>query len=362
MKRISVLLTIYFFAVTVAQLVSGPVAEDVADAAARVWLEQEPVTIVSLLGLPVEEACEALPSLVTNPPPPAGTTINFSARRESSSADPDTRVFAYPMTLGTNQTEVLRVTLERRNGDWEAVQVGYNLASLTGQGRAWLQGETARYLFIAFTLLILYLLVRPSFFRRWLAAGFEVIRQHRRLVVGTLVVYYLLFFSGTLVGTTLPAPCATAVLEVVNTAVTGLGATEAYGSLNIARAAVVTFYQNFVTVTLTVLFTAALLFGFPAYLLAAASFFTQGIPFGLLGGGSILDFLFIGILLALELTSYFLIVAGGGMLLITLIREGLGSFRRAAGKLVLMLPIAMILLLIGAWYEAAVIILPQLLN
>jgi hypothetical protein len=345
-----------------AQFASGPVAEEVADAAARSWLEQEPVNLISLLGLPAEEVCLALPALLTNPPPPAGTTINFSARRESASDDPNVRIFSYPMTLGTNQTEVLRVTLERREDSWEATSVGYNLASLTGQGRAWLQGQPAQLLFIAFTLLVLYLLLQPSFLRRWLAAGLQIIRQHRRLVIGTLVVYYLIFFSGTLVGTTLPAPCATAVLEIVNTAVTGLGATEAYASLNIARAAVVTFYQNFMTVTLTVLFTAALLFGFPAYLLAAASFFTQGIPFGLLGGGSLLDFLFVAILLALELTSYFLIVAGGGMLLITLIREGLGSFRQAVSKLALMLPIAMVLLLIGAWYEAAVIILPQLLN
>lgn len=346
--------------VALAQLASGPVAEEVADAAARNWLAQEPLSVARLLGLSTEELCEVLPALFISPPPPPGTTINFDARRESASDDPEVRLFAYPVTLGSGQTEVLRVRLERRNDLWEATEVGYNLTGLAAQ-RAWLQGEAAQLGFIAFSLLVLYLLARPSFLRNWLGAGLAAIRQHRRLVVGTLVIYYGIFFAGALFGRTLPAPCDTAVLELVNAAITNLGAAEAYASLNLARAAVVTFYQNFVSVTLTILFGTALLFGFPVYLLAAASFFAQGIPFGLVGGGP-LELVLVAVLLVLELTSYFLIVAGGGMLLVTLIREGLASFRQALSKLALMLPIAMVLLLIGAWYEAIIIIVPQLFS
>jgi hypothetical protein len=49
------------------------------------------------------------------------------------------------------------------------------------------------------------------------------------------------------------------------------------------------------------------------------------------------------------------------MLLATLIREGFGGFRRAFRKLTMTLPIAFLLLVIGAWYEAAIIILPTLI-
>ena len=60
--------------------------------------------------------------------------------------------------------------------------------------------------------------------------------------------------------------------------------------------------------------------------------------------------------------AYVLVTAGGGMLLVTLIRGGFPAFRLAFRKLTLMLPIAFLLLVIGAWYEAAIIILPRLLG
>ena len=101
----------------------------------------------------------------------------------------------------------------------------------------------------------------------------------------------------------------------------------------------------------------AAILGVPAYIFAAFSFFTQGIPFGLLGGGNALQLLSLFVLLALELTSYFLVVAGGGMLLATIFRRREGAFAQAYRKLLLMLPVAGVLLLIGAWYEALLIIL-----
>ena len=63
------------------------------------------------------------------------------------------------------------------------------------------------------------------------------------------------------------------------------------------------------------------------------------------------------VLLLLELTAYFLVVAGGGMLLGGVIRGGFAAIGPSVRKLVLMLPLAGLLLLIGAWYEAVVILL-----
>jgi len=69
----------------------------------------------------------------------------------------------------------------------------------------------------------------------------------------------------------------------------------------------VTFYQNFVVVTFSVHFLLSMLLGAPTYLLALPQFFLLGVPFGLLGGASPLALLPVIVLVAIELTAYFLI-------------------------------------------------------
>ncbi len=338
--------------------------EQVADEAVRAWLENPQPNLPTLLTLSTEEACRLLPDLLQSPPPPEGTEVNFGERRELATDDPALKRYSYPAALPGGRLELVEVTLQN-SGDpnsptWEAQRVGVEAATEPGGVRVWLQTPPAHWLFVAFSLYVVFLLVRPSFFRRWLAEGWGVIRSYRRTVVGTLVTFYLLFGLGALTGASLPAVCGEAVLNVLTAAITSVGAVDAYNSLNVARAAVVTFYQNFVVVTLSLLFGSGLLFGVPAYLVGAFAFYTQGIPFGLVGGIGAGQFLFLLILLVLELTSYFLVIAGGGILLVSLIREGFGGFTNGVRRLALMLPFALVLLLIGAWYESSLIILPQL--
>jgi hypothetical protein len=106
-----------------------------------------------------------------------------------------------------------------------------------------------------------------------------------------------------------------------------------------------------------VTFTLSAILGVPGYLYAAASFFVQGIPFGLVGGGAPVELLALVVLVLVELTAYFIVVSGGGMLLATVAKRGIGQLGAGFAKLLLMLPIAMLLLLAGAWYEAVIIIL-----
>ncbi len=362
--RYFALLIMLLLPLATAQFASGPDPETVADEAVEAWLASPRPDMLNLSARTAEELCEMLPALVTNPPPPLGTNVNLTDRRAVELEDDSAliRRFTYPAELPDGRLEVVEVLLEESEGVWQATQVGYRVSVPAGGGRPWLQTSTASGVFIAFTLLVIYLLSQStSFLRRWLNLAREAILEHRRLVIGTLIALYAIFGLGMLTGTTLPPACEVAVASVINFAVTNLGATDAYGSLNIPRAAVVTFYQNFVVVTFSVIFGAALLFGVPAYLFAALSFYVQGIPFGLLMDATPLQLLFLLILLILELTSYFLVVAGGGMLLMTLIRKGFRAFPEALRKAALMLPIAMLLLLVGAWYEAGIIILPQLL-
>ncbi len=334
----------------------------VADNAVRSWLKRPPLNPASLAGLPAEEVCRELPTLLNNPAPPAGTTVNFQNRvaRENTQT---TRRYTYPITFPGNRLSVLEVTLKRQNGRWQAQNVGVQTANQAPTIPAVLQGPAAAWIFAAFSLVFLYLLVRPSFFRRWLAEGWGYLREHRRLSVITVLLLYGLFGLGVFTGANLPPVCAQTVTQFVEQGVSQLGAAQAYESGNVARAAVVTLYQNFVMGTIVTTYGVAFVsFGVLAYVLNAARFLVLGVPFGFLTQSSPATLLSVIILILIELMAYVLVTAGGGMLLVTLIRGGFPAFRLAFRKLTLMLPIAFLLLVIGAWYEAAVIILPRLLG
>lgn len=332
--------------------------EAAADAAVAAWLTRQSTPLDRLSALGAEELCRELPGLLTQPAPPAGTEVRIDDRLEQPSEDPTLRVFTYAAVRPGDVLDVVEVRVRDTEDGWRAERVGFrSLTELSGV-RAWLQTPAAAWAFAAFTLLVALALAQPnSLLRRGLAAAREAIGEHRRLVVVTLIALYSLFGLGVFSGSQLPDSCDAAILEVLDTAITSVGATAAYGSGDIPRAAATTFYQNFVVVTVSVIFTLGLLLGLPAYLFAGFSFFVQGVPFGLLAGGGFGQFLMVGALLLLELTAYFLVVAGGGMLLTTVWRKGLGAYGVGARKLIATLSVALLLLLVGAWYEAAVIIL-----
>lgn len=333
-------------------------AGGIADAAVTEWLAREPLTLESLTGLTTIDLCMMIPGLLVTPPPPAGTRVNLEDRIELDSGSPDTRLFSYSAAGAADQLQVVQVRLRAdadAPGGWVVEQVGFRQPAPQGV-RVWVQTPAASFVFIAFSLMVVVLLLRPSFLRRWLGMGVRVMRQHRGTYIFTLVLLYGIFAFGMFTGSQLPDECTAAVFESVSAAVTMVGATDAYGSGDIPRAAVVTFHQNFVVVTLSVLFSLALLFAIPGYLYAVFAFYVQSIPFGMVTGLTTPELLFMIVLLLLELTAYFTVVAGGGFLLVTLFRQGFGSFPQAVGKLLLMLPFALLLLLIGAWFEAAVLI------
>ncbi len=342
---------------TAVTTVSGANPEAVADEAVRAWLENPSPGLLSLATLSPDELCAQLPTLVQNPPPAEGTSVNIDDRRELEAEEPGTRRYSYPATLPNDQLTVVEVTLRQQGDVWEAERVGFRTTSASPSIPSVLQTRAAGWVFALLSLALLYGLVRPSFMRRWLGEGWRVLRAHRGLVIGTVVALYGLFALGTLLGANLPASCETAIAGFLQTTLEDLGATQAYGSGDVARAAGVTFYQNFFFGAFVTSFGLAFLFGIPAYILNGLRFFALGVPFGLLGGVTPLALLFILGLLAIELMAYVLVTAGGGIFLVTLIRKGFGGYREGFRGLVLMLPIALVLLVLGAWYEAAGIIL-----
>ena len=252
----------------------------------REWLAREPLNPVALSGLEPEEVCRQLPGLIENPAPPAGTTVNFANRVERgpvaaeaetdapAAAPADTRRYTYPVTFPRERLGVLEVTLQRSEGRWQAVRVGPQQTLQSPTIPAVLQTPAAAWIFGVLSLGFLYLLVRPSFFRRWLAEGWGYVREHRRLTIVTTVVLYGLFGLGVLTGANLPPECAQVITDFVEQGVSQLGAAQAYESGNVARAAVVTLYQNFVMGAVVTTYAVAFIsFGLLAYLLNGARFF-----------------------------------------------------------------------------------------
>jgi fumarate reductase subunit C len=335
-----------------------PVGDDpaaVADAAVAAWLERPSLTLVELAGRPTEEVCAALPELVANPPPPEGTRVVLEERRQAETDDPDAATFTYAAVRPVEVLDVVQVDLRREGEAWTVARVGFRVDPAS-TGRAWLQTPAASLGFVGLSALVLALLLRPSPLRRALATARATVRAHRRTVIATMVLLYATFGAGVLTGGGLPDACGEAALAVVEDATTQLGAVAAYASGDVARAAVVTFYQNFVVVTFSLHFLLSLLLGAPTYLLAIPQFFVLGVPFGLLGGADAGSLVPVVVLVAIELTAYFLVVSGGGIVLGTLFRRGFGAYPDAVRRAASLLVPSGLLLLFGAWYEALLLI------
>lgn len=335
----------------------GPVPEEVADAAVAAWLAREPLAIADLAGLPPVEVCRRLPEALQAAAPMPGTRVVIEDRRELAADDPDHRSFTYAAVRPPDVLDVAQVDLVRDGDGWRVERVGFRSAGeLTGV-RAWLQTPWASALFVALSVLLIAGLARPSPVRRALAAGLATARDHRGIVATTMVLLYGVFALGAGAGAALPDECDAAVLAVVQGAIEQLGAQAAYGSGDTVRAAVVTFYQNFVVVTFSIHFFLSLLLGVPTYLVAIPQFFVLGLPFGLLGGASAAAWVPMVVLILLELTAYFLVVSGGGIVLRTLFRAGFGAYPSAARAAASLLVPAGLLLWLGAWYEAVLLVL-----
>jgi len=325
-----------------------------ADEAVRSWLDTEPRPLSELSRLDAETLCRELPALFAAPPPPPGTEVDVDDRQRRETDSEDRRRYTYAAEVPPERLDVVEVVLSRDGETWRVERVGFQVE--TTSGRSWLQSRAAGIGFALVSLLVLVSLFRPSPLRSWLASGREAIREHRRLVTWTMILGWTVVAVGLWSGSRLPDACEDAVLVVLGSTLEQVGATQALASGDIARTALVIFYQNFFVVTLTALFGSALLLGVPAYLLAGASFLAQSTAFGVLGVGGFPEVLFVLVLFVLEFTAYFLVVSGGGMLVVSLARGGFAGLGAGYRKLISTLPWAAMLLLVGAWYEAVVLL------
>lgn len=350
-----------FATTTVAQTeprVLGVPAADVADAAVSTWSTRERTDAVDLAQMDVASLCEALPSWVASPPPPEGLVVVVGDRVERPTNDPRTKRFTYAASLPDGRLEIVEVVTSRASDEepWAVERVGLDRPA--PRGRPWTASPWVQGGFVALSLVVLVGACVPrSFVRRSLRHAVSTLRAHGRTVAWTFGVGGLVVVAGLRVGAGLPEACSLAVADVLGSTLDDIGALDALSSGNVVRLASTIFHQNFVVVTVSVLFTLAAALGVPAYLFAAASFFVQSVAFGTLGLGSGSELPWVVLLLVIEFTAYFSVVAGGGMVVASFVGGGWAGLVRGFRRLIAMLPWAAAWLLVGAWYEAAWLLL-----
>ncbi len=336
--------------------------EELSDNAVKEWQAQKVPTMTELASLSTDQVCVELPKMLYGAPQGLDVNLNDRQALELPEGSPtNTLRFSYPASQPGDIVGTVRVTLTQEEGkDWHVSNVRYFPELGTDPLRDWLSSTFGALFFTLFSALIIYLSIRKSFFRTWLTEAWGYIKEHRRTVIFTIALLYGLFGLGYFAGTSLSQPCGDLLGNLVQQSIEQLGVADKANSGNILGLSAAIFYQNFTFGAFFTTYVPALLFGIPAYLFNGSRFFALALLFGYSGLGSFLNAFLALILFLIELMAYIIVTAGGGMLLITLIKGGFKAFRLGYRKLVMMLPVAMLLLIIGAWYETLIILLPTL--
>lgn len=340
---------------SVAETVKGTIAKDAIaewqdtaqNFSPQAYLERED---------PAADICTDFAIIGTTPTLVQDMNINFEDPQEKTLDGEGAEgivQLSYPASVGdtTGQVQVNLRPIDGSDGSWEAGRVRFNVAPDSNSTvlPAFFDSPYVGWIFVALTLLLIFSFTRANFFRNWLYLGWQAILEHKRLVIGTSILLYSLFALGLATGLALPKECIDMAVELIAGNLDSIGIVEHLLNGDVLKTAAITATWNFFMGAFSTTFIPALLFGIPAYLFNALRFYGLAIPFASVFDPSLILHL---PTLIIELMAYIIVTAGGGMLLVTLIKKGFKGLPEGLRKLWLMLPIALVLLVIGAWYES----------
>lgn len=341
-----------FTSTAFAQFATGTDPEAVADEGVRNWLARAQQANLQTLAMESPEAfCEEIAVMGPSAVMPTEVTVNFSDRWEIPAPQEGQRVFSYPARVGNDGLARVRVLLTQEDDVYRAEAVDLRLEGERASLPAFMRTEVAGWVFIALTAYLIYLLARPSWYRRLLRQGWLVLRAHRGVVIAAVVLLYGAYGLGSWMGASVPE-CQAAVATIVGGGLSETGVVDVLEEGSVPHTAAVITYWNFLNGTIFTTLIPAFIFGIPAYLLNFFRFMFLGVALAPADPQFMVPLLFHLPVIIIELMAYILVTAGGGMFLMTLIREGFKGFSTAATRLLLMVPIAFLLLVIGAWYES----------
>ena len=333
-----------------AQPATGTSPEVVSSQAVKAWLKRaEQFELSQFFKGDPEALCQELSAFGQLPNWVKDTEVNFD---DVNVIETNETTHTYTYASKTNETLLgqVRVELNKTDDEWEAQSVRLNFSSGSPSPLSQMNYPLTGWLFLFFSVYLTYLCLRPSWFRDWFMKGVEVLKAHRRIVLGTVIGLYSAFVLGIVVGNGLPEACHAYITEMLNTGVSDIGIVEVLETGDIARVAAAITFWNFSMGAIVTTLLPASLFALPAYLLNFSRFFYIAIPFADLPPVAVVAHLPV---IVIELLAYILVTAGGGIFLATLIRQGWRKgYREGLKRLFLMIPIALVLLVIAAWYES----------
>ncbi len=333
-----------------AQLATGSSPETVASEAVEAWLKRaEKFELSQFFTQEPEGVCEELSTLGQLPNLIKATEVNFDDVNVIETSE-TAHTYTYAAKASESLLGQVKVQLSQtNNGEWEADSVRLYFTSGNPSPLSQINYPITGWIFLFFSFYLAYLCSRPSFFRSWLIKGVEIIKAHRRIVLGTIIALYSAFVLGIIAGSSMPETCHSYITEMLSTGVSDIGIVEVLESGDIARIAAAISFWNFSMGAIVTTLLPASLFAVPAYLFNFSRFFYLAIPFADVPPAMLLVHLPV---IIIELLAYTLITAGGGIFLATLIRQGWKGYREGLKKLFLIVPIALVLLVFAAWYES----------
>jgi hypothetical protein len=324
---------------------ADPAADAAADRAVREWLagkfRLDPASAAGRL-----DPLEAARQIVSFAPVPGDPRVSFDLRSVAA-ADGERRLYHYPLTSDAGD-ETLEVTLARSNGAWSpsAVQRGGEGSAIPG----FVTGPAGAWLFLAITAALAYGVLAPTLWRRWLVEGWAVMRAHRGVFVFTNALLYGLFALGLLVGVLAPG-VSEALQDVFSSALQQGGIDEALRG-GVVKAAFGIAYFNFTNGAFLTTFLPGTVLGGLAYLINAVRNFVLSIALAPGVAVPVGAFLLHLPTIIVELQAYIFVTAGAGVLLARVMRGGFGAYGAALRDYLKVLPWAVTILVVAAWYEA----------
>ena len=302
----------------------------------------------------IEEMLEAARAEIAFDPPPAEVTVLHETMRSVSEPAAGRWQFDFDY-ISPERDGTVRVTLELRPEGWREVSV-LDL----DRPRTWLQAlqdppilahPAAGLVFLALTIAAVASLISPrSVVRRAIVSGVATIRAHPGPYLAASISIYGLFLLGTFLGAGDPG-LRQQIASTVGSALDRLHALSAAArSGSVLHAAAVIFWNNlFSGVGLTA--ALAIPLGILAFVVNGARFLIFGIALAPGSAPTALLLLHVPTIIV-ELQAYILPTAGGAAILTGALRGGWGGFREGLRALGALTALGVLVLVVGAWYEA----------
>jgi hypothetical protein len=277
---------------------------------------------------------------------PEGVRVSYRLR-QLTREQPKQRIYSYPTTSNQLGDEQMRLTLELQGKSWQAVELRPDVRTTLIPD--WVNTDLGNWFFVAFSAFLGWASFAKTAWRTALLSAWAMVRSHWWLYIGTNALLYGLFLLLSSSGMAFPE----SVGAMRESLLQALIRNEVQNLLagGIGSAAFGISFNNFMVGIVFYSFVPGLFFGIPAYIANAMAFMVYGFALSPVGMPAALYWLHIPTIIV-ELQAYILVVTASGIFLWRIVASRFGKFREAWQGYWGILPLAITVLIVAAWYEA----------